>query len=83
MINRDDKVNKLFGERLREERRARRLSQHKLWLISGINTSQIGKIERGVGNPSLATVVALAKALELSLDILIPLDRILQSKQAS
>lgn len=77
MINRNVEANKVFGERLREERVARGLSQHDLFLQSGIATSQIGKIERGVGNPSLGTIVEFAKALEVSLDVLLPLSRIL------
>jgi len=72
MINRNVETNKLFGNRLREERVAKGLSQHQLWLESGIVTSQIGKIERGVANPTISTVVALAKALQVSLDILVP-----------
>ncbi|MES2063588.1 MAG: helix-turn-helix transcriptional regulator [Bacteroidota bacterium] len=77
MINRNVETNKLFGIRLREERIAKGMSQHQLWLESGIFTSQIGKIERGVANPTLSTIVALAKALQVSLDILLPPDLVL------
>jgi len=72
MITRNVETNKLLGKRLREVRRSKKLSQHKLWLMSGIFTSQIGKIERGVANPTISTVVSLAKALQVSLDVLVP-----------
>jgi transcriptional regulator with XRE-family HTH domain len=72
MITRNVETNKLLGLRLREVRRSKKLSQHKLWLMSGIFTSQIGKIERGVANPTISTVVSLAKALQVSLDVLVP-----------
>jgi transcriptional regulator with XRE-family HTH domain len=77
MITRNVEINKLFGNRLREERNAKGLSQHQLWLESGIVTSQIGKIERGVANPTLSTIVALARALKVSLDVLLPPDSFL------
>ena len=82
MITRNVEINKLFGNRLREERIAKGLSQHQLWLESGIVTSQIGKIERGVANPTLSTVVALAGALRVSLDVLLPPDYFLNHATA-
>jgi transcriptional regulator with XRE-family HTH domain len=39
--------------------------------------SSIGKIERGVANPTLSTIVALARALQIPIDVLLPPDKIL------
>ncbi|TWR26774.1 helix-turn-helix transcriptional regulator [Mucilaginibacter achroorhodeus] len=72
MYDRAEEINKLFGRKLREIRNSQKLSQYELWLISGIATSQIGKIERGTGNPTLATIVSLARALKVPFDDLMP-----------
>ncbi|QXV63746.1 helix-turn-helix transcriptional regulator [Mucilaginibacter sp. 21P] len=65
MNDRAKEINKIFGIQLRDARREKGLTQHELWLLSDIATSQIGKIERGVANPTLATMVALADALKV------------------
>ncbi len=74
MIYRNVAISKLLGERLRQVRISKGLTQEQLWLESGIAISQIGKIERGVANPTISTVAALAKTLKVSFDTLIPPD---------
>ena len=54
----------IFGERLRELRVARNLTQTELADRCGSNRQFIGDIERGVKVPSLTTVLRLAEALE-------------------
>lgn len=44
-------------------RRARRMSQEQLAAVSGINQSEISRIERGAANPTQATLAALAAPL--------------------
>lgn len=83
MINRNEEFNKVLGDRLRDIRTSQLLSQHELWVLSGINTSQIGKIERGVANPTISTVLELAKALNVSVDALIPPDSYLKSAETA
>lgn len=47
------------------------LSQKELSLRTSIDQSDISKIERGVGNPSVNTLNRLAKAMEMELKITI------------
>jgi transcriptional regulator with XRE-family HTH domain len=57
---------------LRDQRKSNGISQENLWAISGITTSQIREIEKGKGDPRLGTMVELAKALNVSIDELLP-----------
>lgn len=54
-----------FGARLRELRLEKGWTQEELAARSGIEFSQVGRIERGVINTSLSTVFILAKTLEI------------------
>lgn len=54
-----------FGARVREVRQARGLSQEALADRSGQHRTYIGHIERGETSPTLASIVQLAKALEV------------------
>ena len=57
------KVQKQFGKRVRELRKAKGLSQEELAFKAGIHRTYIGGIERGERNPSLNNIAAIAKAL--------------------
>ena len=52
-----------LGERLKQFRLKRGLSQAGLAKKSGMNTNAVAKIERGVSEPTLATVKKLSEAL--------------------
>jgi len=54
----------IFGQRLRELRTARNLSQGELADRCGSNRPFISNLERGVKVPSLTMVLRLAAALE-------------------
>jgi transcriptional regulator with XRE-family HTH domain len=54
----------LFGERLREVRLARGLTQSELADRCGTSIAAISHIERGTKVPTLTTLVRLADALE-------------------
>ena len=54
-----------FGENLRSIRQKKRLTMLQLAFEADIENSQIAKIERGVSNPTISTVYALAKALNV------------------
>ncbi|GAA4266939.1 helix-turn-helix transcriptional regulator [Frondihabitans peucedani] len=54
---------RLFGERVRDERLRLGLSQDEVAHLAGMNVSNYGKIERGIGNPVLHTIVRLGTVL--------------------
>jgi transcriptional regulator with XRE-family HTH domain len=65
-----------LAEKLRELREAAQLSQQDLAVAAGMSVSIVAKIEQGVNtDPRLNTVKALARALNVSADVLIELDR--------
>lgn len=55
-----------FGETLKQLREVRRISQSKLGHRAGFDHSYVSRLEDGTRQPSRATVMALAAALELS-----------------
>ena len=57
-----------LARKLFELRRARRWTQQRLAERSGVQQSEISRIERGEGNPTFRTLSALARALEVHLD---------------
>lgn len=57
---------KKFGERVRQLRKAKGLSQEKLAELADLHRNYIGGIERGERNLALLNIVRLAKALEVS-----------------
>ena len=57
-----------IGKRIAELRKEKGLSQFKLAQLSGIDSSNIGKIELGKLNPSLDTLCKISDALDLELD---------------
>ena len=54
-----------FGRKLREERRKRNLSQHRLAYKAGLNKHYIGMLERAECNVTLPRLNKIAKALGL------------------
>ena len=53
----------LFGERLKDRRRALGLTQAQLFEQTGITAAYISLVERGQANPTLDTMVKLADAI--------------------
>lgn len=56
-----------LGEELRERRMEHNLSQEALADQAGVHTNVIGRIERGVYNPSILVLHAIATRLGVSL----------------
>jgi len=54
-----------FGANLAYERRRRCLSMSELARIAGTHASEISRLERGLRDPRLSTIVRLARALEV------------------
>src|SRR5690606_6744689 len=52
-----------LGAAIAAARKARRLTQPVLSELTGIQQAEISRIERGVGNPTVATLLRLADAL--------------------
>jgi len=69
----DKKIELLekFGEKVREERSKRGLSQEELAARAGVHRTYIGMIERGEKNITLLNIKKVAKALDLSIDKLL------------
>ena len=60
-----DEILRLFGDRLRELRMERRLSQERLAELAGLDRNYIGQIERAERNVALVNIIRIAKALEI------------------
>ncbi len=54
-----------FGKRVRELRKEKGISQENLALMSGIDRSYMGKIERGEFNITLIKIFLISDALEV------------------
>jgi len=65
-----------FGERIKQLRKQRSLSQEKLSFITGFHRTYIGMIERGERNISLTNIAVFAKVFELSVSELLDFNKI-------
>jgi transcriptional regulator with XRE-family HTH domain len=57
-------LGKQIGQRLRELRQSRRLSQDEVGFRAGISGKYVGRLERGEINVTIDTLDRLAKALD-------------------
>ena len=55
-----------LGEEIRERRKQRNLSQEALALQAGVHPNVVGRIERGIYNPSVLVLNAIATKLNTS-----------------
>ena len=63
-------AGKLFGERLREIREKRGLTQKEVAAATGIPHTHVSSIERGMLMPTLLTILRLAAALDCKVSAL-------------
>lgn len=60
-------ITKVLGQRIRNYRVGKGLSQEKLAELSGCHHTYIGQIERGEKNATIESIVKIAVALDVSL----------------
>ena len=60
---REAEIQRQFGERVRELRKEKGVSQESLALACGLDRSYIGGVERGERNISLINIYKIAEAL--------------------
>ena len=60
-------IAKILGQRIRNYRTAKGLSQEKLAELSGFHPTYVGQIERGEKNATVESVEKLAASLNISL----------------
>jgi transcriptional regulator with XRE-family HTH domain len=57
-----------LGEKIKEARLEKGLTQAELEKLSGVGQSTISDVEKGIGSPAFSTISRLAGALGLRLD---------------
>ncbi|MBC7947796.1 MAG: helix-turn-helix transcriptional regulator [Chitinophagaceae bacterium] len=70
--NRNDKTLKAFGKRLKKLRLEKNMSTREFADTAEIAHSQVWILETGRGNPTLTTLLAIAKVLDVTLSDLDP-----------
>jgi len=68
------KAAELVGQRIREYRLKKGLSQEELAHRAELHTAHLGRIERGEKNPTLESIEKIANALEISFEELFSFD---------
>ena len=68
-----NKYYKKLAENIRMQRAKGKISQLKLAEKADVSLDTISMIEREQGNPTLSTIVSIAKALGVDLNTLLPL----------
>ena len=63
-------ITKALGQRIRNYRTAKGLSQEKLAELAGCHTTYIGQIERGEKNATIESIEKISSALNVSLSTL-------------
>lgn len=72
---------KAIGNKVRETRLSKNLSQEELSYKSDLPLSQIGRIERGENNPTVSSLYAIADALGVDLKLLVDVSFIVKKKK--
>jgi transcriptional regulator with XRE-family HTH domain len=70
----DKKLLKLFGQRIRQIRMLKKLSQEQLAVIADLHRTYIGMIERGEKNITLLNIEKLSNALAIEIQELFIFD---------
>ena len=67
MAKSTSRVHKLFGLRIKALRTEKGITQEDLAFKIGVDRSYMGFVERGEHSPTLAKIVKITKALDVSL----------------
>ena len=59
-------ITKTLGEAIRDHRRFKGLSQEELGEIAGMHRTYVGMVERGEKNITLANLVKVSQALDIT-----------------
>lgn len=70
-MNFDDQYKKNIGNNIREIRKAQKFSQKKMAEEIGISLSQYIRMETGVANTSIGTIIKIAHILNTGIDLLV------------
>lgn len=68
-VQKKPEISRLLAHRLLMARERANITQKELAEKTGIYQADISKLERGLGNPSIATLKRLADGLEMDLQI--------------
>lgn len=60
-----------LGSKIKRLREAKSWSQSELTRAAGLTHGLVSRLEDGIGNPSLKTLAAIAKALEVTVSKLV------------
>lgn len=71
MPRRKTSARQLFAENLQKQRKARGISQEKLAELAELHRTYIGSVERGERNISIDNMERLARALGVTIQILL------------
>jgi len=72
--SRDDKLLKKLGETVKKLREAKGFTTREFANTADIAYSQVWKIESGLVDPTLTTLLAISRTLDIKLDKLISLE---------
>lgn len=67
-----DEILKRFGDRVREVRNKKDVSQEELSELAGLHRTYVSLIERGERNVTLVTIAKIAQALDVELADVMP-----------
>ncbi len=59
-------IGSIFGDVLRRHRSALQVSQEELAFRAGVDRTFISRLERGIRQPTITTLIGLGAALEIS-----------------
>lgn len=76
-------IAKQLGQRIRELRNERHMSQDELSFKAGISPAHLGQIERALKNPTIDTVAKIASALDVPVSSLFTMDSVSISSQSA
>ncbi len=76
MTNKQEKISKKIGLKIKLLRNKIGISQEELGFRAGVSKQQIGLIERGESSPTIDTLDQIARALEIALTDLVDTSKI-------